>query len=273
MSVIGVCKLCQRASVELRDSHLLPKAGYRLITKSQGGEAPILINPEIAISKDEQVRAYVFCNDCEDLFNKNGESWVLKNCYRDGKGFALKDALDAALPEYDDGKLKVYATASIPNIDVSKLVYFAASIFWRSSVYNWKSGKRALVLPTLGPKYKEQFRQYLLGVEGFPERATLWLSVITESQLWNYFTFPYGSKKEDYWQYHFQFLGFVFTLHLGNLVPREYRQFCLAHSPQHFIAMSKAADNMVLVHGGKVQVKSRPVGSLAEWLKKPESLL
>ncbi|HEV7842629.1 MAG TPA: hypothetical protein VGO69_02985, partial [Pyrinomonadaceae bacterium] len=239
------------------------KAGYRLLTKSQGGEAPIVMNSEITISKNEQVRNYVFCKDCEDRFNKNGEGWILKNCFRDGEGFALKDALGAAEPEYNDANLfKVYASAKLTGIDVSKIVYFAASVFWKSSVHRWQSGKHKLTSPTLGRKYEEQFRQFLLGNEGFPEKATLWLSLITDDQLWNYFTFPYGRKENGYWRKEFQFFGFVFTLFIGNLVPSDIRRFCLAHSTEHYISMSKAADDMVLTHMGKLLAKSKPVGSL-----------
>jgi len=263
MSVLGTCKLCQSPGVELRDSHLLPKAGYRLLTKSQGGDAPVLMNSEIAITKDEQVRGHVFCKDCEDRFNRNGEGWVLKNCCRVGKGFVLKGGLDAAVAEYEDGdRLKVYSATNLPEIDVPKLVYFAASVFWRSSVHDWKSGGRTLTLPKLGTKYEEQFRQYLLGSGNFPEKATLWLTVITEEKLWSYFTFPYGDKEKGYWRSQFQFLGLAFTLYVGNLVPREIRRFCLAHSAEHYITMCRAADDMVLLHAGKLQAKSKPVGSL-----------
>lgn len=265
MSIFGTCKLCQSPGVELRDSHLLPKAGYRAITKSQGGDAPILMNSEIAIRKDEQVRGHVFCGDCEERFNKNGERWVMKNCYRVGEGFALKAALDGAVPERDEGnRLKVYSTTNLPEIDVPKLVYFAASVFWRASVHNWKSGGRTLTLPKLGRKYEEQFRQYLLDSGNLPENATLVLSVITEEKLWNYFTFPYGDKENDYWRSQFPFLGLSFTLLLGNLVPREIRRFCLAHSAKQYITMCKAADDMVLIHLGKLQAKSKPVSSLTK---------
>ncbi|MBA3441435.1 MAG: hypothetical protein H0T92_16370, partial [Pyrinomonadaceae bacterium] len=137
----------------------------------------------------------------------------------------------------------------------------AASIFWKSSVHRWQSGKHK-PLPTLGRKYEEQFRQFLLGNEDFPEKATLWLSVITDNQLWNYFTFPYGCKINGYWRKRFQFFGLEIALFLGNLVPPNIQQFCLVHSTEHYISMSKAADNMVLTHAGKLQAKSKPVGSL-----------
>ena len=77
VAMVGTCKLCGESGVVLRDSHLLPKAGYRLLTKSQDGDAPIVMNSKVAIAKDEQVRGHVFCATCEDLLNKNGEAWTL----------------------------------------------------------------------------------------------------------------------------------------------------------------------------------------------------
>jgi hypothetical protein len=261
MKIFGACKLCLKLSVELRNSHLLPKAGYRLVTRSQEGEAPVVVKSDVSISKDEHVRAHVFCNDCEDLLNKNGEAWVLRNCHRPKEAFLLKSALEQSRPEYDDGeKLTVYSAAKVLDIDVEKLVYFAASVFWRASIHSWKSAGYKLNSPRLGRTYEEQFRRYLLGTDQFPKNATLWLSVITEEALWNYFTFPYGDREEGYWRSHFQFMGLAFDLFLGNLVPAELRRFCLSASPEHFIAMSEAADAMVVTHSGRLIQKSKPVG-------------
>jgi hypothetical protein len=115
-------------------------------------------------------------------------------------------------------------------------------------------------------KYEQEFRRYLLGSQGFPERATLRLSVITEEKLWDYITFPYGGKVRGYWRTQFQFLGLVFTLFLGNLVPGTIRRFCLAPSAEQHITMSKAEDDMVLIDAGKLQAKSRPVGLLQTYV-------
>jgi hypothetical protein len=264
MKITGTCKLCLKSEVVLRDSHLLPKAGYRLVTRSQDGEAPVVIKRDVSISKDEHVRGHVFCSDCEGLLSKSGEAWVLKNCHRPEESFTLKSVLEKAKPEYDDGRqLTVYSAANIPDIDVEKLVYFAASVFWRASIHSWKSGGSQLSLPKLGRTYEEQFRRYLVGIEQFPTKATLWLSVITDEELWNFFTFPYGDKEDGYWRWHFQFMGLGFDLFLGDLVPKEFRQFCLKRSAAHFVVMSEVANNMVITHSGRLMAKSKPVGSLA----------
>src|SRR5438046_453557 len=98
----GKCKLCQREPVELLDSHLLPSAGYKRIRESQQGKTPPVITRERTMVKDDQVSDYVFCAECEGRFNKNGESWVLKNCFLFNKGFPLKQKLDECEPVYSE---------------------------------------------------------------------------------------------------------------------------------------------------------------------------
>lgn len=267
MSVIGICKLCQSSDVELCDSHLLSKAAYKLIRKSQNGEAPIMMNSRIAISRDLQVRGHVFCRRCEDLLNKHGEAWVLRNCYRDEEGFALKDALDAAVPQHDAKDLRVYAAANILDIDVPRLAYFAGSVFWRSAAHEWTSGSSTPTRIRLGAKYENELRNYLLGAETFPKNATLWVNVVTEASLSGYFNFPYGGKQQEFWRYDFQFMGLVFTLFLGGLVPADVRRLCFVHSPEHYIAMSKTVDDLVFSHARKLLTKSKPVGSLKKWVE------
>jgi hypothetical protein len=76
-----------------------------------------------------------------------------------GKNFGLWNALDAAQPiaEFGGGE-KLYAATNISQIDVDKLVYFPASVFWKGSVHAWKSGGKSLNLLSLGQKYNEEFR-------------------------------------------------------------------------------------------------------------------
>src|SRR6266446_4463500 len=137
--------------------------------------------------------------------------------------------------------------------------YFAASVFWKASTYRWKSADYELQLPTMGRKYDEEFRQYLLHAGDFPTNATLWMSVINEERLCGSFFFPYGGREDGYYRNHFQFMGLTFDLFLGRLVPKEIRRLCLAHTTEHFIAMSAAADEMVATHSSRLARKSKPI--------------
>jgi len=221
------------------------------------------MNSNVAIATNQQVRGYVFCEECEALLNKNGEAWTVNHCFRENKGFALREALEAQTPEYDNSpQLKLWAAAEIASIDPNQLIYFASSVFWRMSVHEWKSGKDPIVRPQLGKKYESAFREFLLGNSQFPENAVLWLNVISDEHLYNYFTFPYGAKEKNYCRYEFQFLGLTFTLYLGSLVPQIIRQYCFVRSAKRYITMSKAVDRMVLTHAGKLQSKSKPIGKV-----------
>lgn len=89
---LGQCKLCH-ATGELRDSHFIPKAAYKIIKESEG-ESPIVVNAEVSLQSDSQMKDYVLCAQCEERFNKNGESWVMKYCSRNAEGFNLKELIE-----------------------------------------------------------------------------------------------------------------------------------------------------------------------------------
>ena len=105
--------MCRTVNVELRDSHLLSKAAYKILRKSQDGDSPIMVDREIALITDSQVRGHVLCGKCEDLLNKNGEGWVLRHCYRAAEGFRLRDLLYEIEPEHSRDHFTVYAATKV----------------------------------------------------------------------------------------------------------------------------------------------------------------
>ena len=156
----------------LKDSHFLPAALFRLVRdkSATGREAnPVIISKERAEHSQLQMHTYLLCAVCEDRFNKNGESWVLSQCFRYGEGFKLRDSILRASPlRKFPSREYVYSAQNIADCDISQLAYFASSVLWRGSIERWWHGKRELVLPKLGKRYDEQFRQYLLGTMSFP---------------------------------------------------------------------------------------------------------
>ncbi len=226
-----------------------------------------MMDSRVAISTDLQLRDYVFCQKCEDLFNKNGEAWVLRNCFRHKEGFALKAALKVAPPVHAAENLTVYAAASLRSINVFKLAYFAASMFFKSSVHEWKSGRTTPARIRLGAKYENEIRSYLLGASPFPKNAVLWVNVVTDDQLAQCFMFPNGQKEEYCWRYEFLMLGLSFTLFVGARVPKDLRQFCFVHSPEHYITLNSVADSMLIRKLEHLQRISKPAGSFRKWVE------
>jgi len=49
------------------------------------------------VATSHQAQDYVFCTDCEHLFNKEGESWILRRVV-DGRQSPLFDVLSARTP-------------------------------------------------------------------------------------------------------------------------------------------------------------------------------
>jgi len=130
----GTCKLCQKEK-DLRDSHLIPAGIIRQLREpSLGNPHPIVVTDKIVVQSAKPIKDYVLCHDCENLFSKKGEAWVIGHMAREGK-FLIYDALKKSKPIAADNDIAVYAGSQIPEIDVDKLVYFALSVFWRSAVH------------------------------------------------------------------------------------------------------------------------------------------
>src|SRR6266566_1683964 len=131
----GQCKLCLQDK-NLRDSHLLPRALYKMTRDpARNPPDPIVITSKITVRTSKQVKDYLLCQDCEHLFNKNGEHWVMQQVYN-GKDFPLFDRLKLALHVYADPILQAYSGTAV-GIDTGKLAYFALSVLWRASVHKW----------------------------------------------------------------------------------------------------------------------------------------
>jgi hypothetical protein len=113
--------------------------------------------------------------------------------------------------------------------------------------------------PSLGTKYQEGLRKYLLSREPFPETAALWVSIIRDSMIWNLVTTPYGGKTHPFWSYRFQLLGISFMFFLGNRIDSVIRESCSFRSPKQFIFLSDEASKMVIRDFGKLIKESRLV--------------
>jgi hypothetical protein len=70
----GTCKLCLTPEAELHDSHFLPRSFYALFR--DGKNEPIRFSPESVYPTSKQIKDFVFCGDCEERFNRDGENWV-----------------------------------------------------------------------------------------------------------------------------------------------------------------------------------------------------
>lgn len=263
---VKTCALC-RTATDLRDGHLLPKALYRLVRGGSGTNPnPVLIGYKRKAQTSRQVTARLLCGQCEQLFNRNGEDWVLKNCYR-GRGiFRLRTMLESMQPVEAGPEARAYAAAANPNVAVEKLAYFAASVFWRASLQKWDVAGHKHEPTRLGP-YQQEFRAYLSGQSAFPEHAslTLVLSQLKHPVLaWN---FPDSIHIDSGYCHRLHIPGMTFLMAVGKLAAVAWEPICLVRSVPRLIYIAKFGDALVqtelLALMGKIRTP-RPYDNVVE---------
>lgn len=262
-AVMGNCRLCGEVR-HLCDSHLLPAALYRLlISTTVNPPHPLVVTPTVTFTTSRQVSDYLLCVDCEERFRVGGEECALRNCYRIGEGFRLRDlALRCEL--LDDGLMgRIYSCKTNTEIEVEKLAYFAASVFWRAAVHRWHQ-------PTLKPKvpielgpHQELLRQYLLGNTPFPNTMAVWLWLSQADPPSRVVTVPHSYRM---WSCHihcFDIPGMRFTLPVSRTLPDWVRLMCIVNGPDRPILISDAPDDILRADIDKLSKTSRLSRALA----------
>ena len=243
---VDICALCLQRR-ELRISHIIPKALYRLY-RGDGKEFrnpnPVLLGYKYRRQTSKQTTDYLLCAECERRFDQNGESWVMFHCYRGRRVFRLRSLILQTQSIATGPDLAVYSASAISNIHIEKLAYFAASVIWRASLRNLDFGGAKYEAIKLGP-YQEQLRSYLLGQGEFPQNALLHVVL-------SHLEFPLlagnhpDSIHVDEGRCHrFHIPGISFLLTFGKHIPANSRLSCLVHGPLHPIFIGKAGDAFV----------------------------
>ncbi len=270
MSQIGTCKLCQRRA-EIQSSHLIPRAIFLdLRMPHLPNPNPIMGLPEETGPRQEQVEAPLLCSECEQRFSANGEKWVLENGYRLKGPSRIFKLLDTAKPISDE-KWTVYAGAEIAGMDMDKISYFGASVFWRASVGTWPMAGKKRKMIDLGRRYEEQLRAFLLGEAEFPHGMVLWSAVCRTPEPPPVISFPAGERVTEgihaYQRHIFDIPGFSFMLFVGNRIPDHVRDFCMVRSSRRFIYFSPV-EKIIQRNTAQVFRESPPSQSLRKMHRK-----
>jgi hypothetical protein len=262
---LGTCRLCLKSDAHLQNSHFIAAAFYKI------GRAldstfphPVFVTPDVSVMTSEQTSERLLCADCEQRFNRGGEDWILRQCWKTEADFPLYDTLKKTLAPRNVLTNHIrWETAGIAAIDMEKLAYFAASVIWRAGVHDWRVLKQKRPRLRLGP-YEEALRQYLVG-GSFPQNVILMVAVsgVTDSVRNITITFPYlKDHQRDYRLYVFRIPGIAFLIYAGNALTPPMRAMCSYHSPERFIYMSDTVDERNFVDSLKMISKSRLTGAL-----------
>lgn len=205
-----------------------------------------MITHGASVLTSAQARGHMLCDVCEHRFNKCGEEWVVENCWQDSTHFPLREAVIAESPFVAEPGFRAFACRDSRGVDVEKLGYFAASVFWRGSLHGWRIGRNRLTRLDLGP-YQSDFQRFLLGQAAFPSAALL---VVTLSELQDdlhnrAMSLPRGGERTEAGR-HFQFVvpGMTFSMIVGRSIPHQMRQ--LDTVSNGYIYVSDEADQKKL---------------------------
>ena len=256
----GMCGLCGLLR-ELRDSHLIPKGLYanRRRRDLDPSRHPVLLSQSAALMTSAQARAYLLCNECEQLLNRAGEGWVIQNCWHGTRDFPLHAALSAARPIVDYGDFRAYDGRQVAEIDFDRLIHFGASVFWRSAACDWEIGKKRLPPLRLGP-YREQLRLFLLSKASFPEHIVMlvYSGMKLEDDTNGTIALPWLlDKTTGYRRYRFVIPGVTFLLFVGGMIPQDFRQICTVRRGTIYMSASLDEDweRMITAGARNVQLK------------------
>jgi hypothetical protein len=236
----GICKLCDKQK-DLCDSHYVPAVVYKY---SRGKElknpSPVMLRGDSPKQGTIQARDYVFCQECERRLNENGERWISQIIPTDyGAPFPLLEALKKANPvTREPGRVRL-STVGVQNVEIEKLLYFAASVFWRGAVHEWPDPE-GVPVPTLDlGDYQDSLKLYLRGENPFP--SDLYVTVM----LWPFQKVPPGlifpdtypnAKWKRFW---FYISGIGFVLDVGSEVPEDVKKYSTSGSAQRLVTVDE----------------------------------
>jgi hypothetical protein len=133
------CAMCGRMT-SLCNSHLLPKSLYKLMRSvGAANPNPLALTPETRVATSRQTTKHLLCSTCENRLSASGEKYVLAHCLRQSGAFPLRDLAVPAEPQIRfDGQCLYHSTKNV-GINIDALRHFAAGVFWKTSVAQWRA--------------------------------------------------------------------------------------------------------------------------------------
>lgn len=254
---VGICKLCLQTR-DLQDSHMMPKALYKKSRwGGQGNPNPTLVTTKAIVQTSKQIKDHVFCRDCEQLLNNNGERYVMTLVAEKGK-FPLLAGLQTIRPSSVTPVFTHYDLTDLPEIDRGQLAYYALSIFWRASIHIWDKADRTKTAIDLGG-YNEVLRKYLLGQSEFPIDVLLMLVVCTDPLSQNSFYMP-NKGHADKETYTFLTRGLNFFMVLGDQVTDAMRGVCIIRGTRKLIQIRSCEEKVIEAARHLASGHKRPTG-------------
>jgi uncharacterized protein YlaI len=201
---------------------------------------PVVMTPKLATHTSKQVHDYVFCDECEDRFNKGGESYVSGLVCNDNS-FPLLDRIRLALPGKRMGNEGVQYSGRALGINTDKLAYYAMSIAWRAAAYQWNTLDRQKTGVQMTDERLRQMRLFLMGHIGFPHDIGVLVVACVDLESQGFSFTPVRMQDEKLTSYAMLVRGIYFQV-MMDMAPRfPFHDVCCVHSPGNVIFVGNRA--------------------------------
>jgi hypothetical protein len=218
----------------LASSHFMPAALYEYCRTADN--KPFRIGGGFVIPTDYQTQDYLLCDECEDILNSGGETWVLDKLAIWERTFPLYDLLTKQPPEFDENGSALFYAVKNSLIDAEKLTHFAMGMFWKASVHAWR-GNSTEPRIELGP-YSDRIRLWLRGEGDFPKHVYLIAAISRPERAQISLNDPYESESREWHSFILHVPGLMFMLHVGKIVDASMQALCFFTNPGHPICVS-----------------------------------
>jgi hypothetical protein len=210
--------LCLKKGAELLESHYMPAALYKAKKLEYGTRSGTGLVAE-------DIKSPLLCFDCEQRFDREGESEVLLHIApKSLKRFPLHEKLRIALPRDSDASSSRFAGYDI-GLDMDKFAYFALSVLWRAAVHQWVlfDGNAAPQI-ALGD-FEEPMRLYLLGQAPLPPDTAVIVLVCSDNEARRIWTTPSTHVEAMCLNFRFLVRGVLFRVMMGRHMPQYFRDY------------------------------------------------
>lgn len=230
----GICRLCQLEK-DLQDSHFVGKAVYkRLREPSLRNPNPVTITTEEARQSSIQVRDYVFCADCEQIFNRRGESFIHTQIATTA-GFPLLDLFAGHKPAFAELNYKVFEGTKIPGLDAEALLHYGAGIFFKAATHRWDFEGTPYGID-LG-KHTEPLRRFVKDGVRLPADTVIGLAISSRPPKFLGCFPPVQMNDTECVKYKFYVSGILYTLMLGDTIPSASQRGSFSVTPTRVLFM------------------------------------
>jgi hypothetical protein len=216
---VGTCKLCLKVG-DLLKSHMMPAALYGDRRK----EFQVTTLSGTVMTKT-QMKQHLLCRDCEQRFDRNGESHVLGAIApKNSRAFPLHDRMKIAYPRDSDSSSSRFFGPDF-RLDMDQFAYFAVSVVWRATVGQWVMQDGNLTQEAKLGVFQENMRKYLLGEISFPSDMAVIVAVCSDLESRKRFFHPSGFVEANCINFRFLARGVFFRVMMGYAMSPYLREW------------------------------------------------